>query len=93
MLLDTATDKIRLVTSAAGAISVVVEYADLVTGTPTPGSPAPISITTATTTDIVPVIAVGQRRVKHIVLFNDHATNPNTLTVIYTDGTTPAGVS
>jgi hypothetical protein len=88
MLLASTSDKIRLTTGSAGNIVVTAEWTDLNGTTITPGRTNTAAITTATTTDIVASPASStSRRIKHIAMYNAHATDPNTVTVIHTDGT------
>jgi len=80
-----ATEKLQLVTSAAGSIQNQIDYAvwDLTTGLPTVASPANqcAVITTAATTDVLAVAGANlSRRLKRWRIFNDHATVSNTVT-------------
>jgi hypothetical protein len=89
--LATTTTKLTLVTGSATDIEVTHSYVDLSTSTFLPtgvGGDTLTNITTATTTDIVPAPAASTvRNVKHISLFNRHASTSNLCTVNQTDGT------
>src|SRR4051812_4823089 len=89
LLLVSTTDKVQLVTSAAGSIDVHASYVDYsAPSTVTPGRKN-TAITTAVTTDIVSgVPASTQRNVKLITVRNKHASNSCDITLIHTDGTT-----
>lgn len=79
-----STDKIQLVTSAAGAIDTHASGTDWTTSTATPNVFAPVNlnITTATTTDVVPAPAAGKERtVKLFTARNKHASSSNTVTL------------
>jgi hypothetical protein len=82
------TDKIQLVTSAAGTVDVLASWVDNNAGT-IDGDSTASAITTATTTDIVAAPASSViRNTKTINVRNKHASNSNTVTVQWTDGTT-----
>jgi hypothetical protein len=89
LLLTATTDKIQLVTGSAGTINFHASWVDNNAGTITPGrsNSAP---TTATTTDVVAAPAAStQRNIKTLNIRNAHASNANTLTVLFNDnGTT-----
>lgn len=89
ILLTATTDKLQLVTGSAGTINFHASWVDNNAGTITPGrsNSAP---TTATTTDVVAAPASStQRNVKTMNIRNAHASNANTLTVLFNDnGTT-----
>lgn len=88
MILDSTSDEVRLITSAAASIEVHVGYVDWEAGPLfTPGSDNVI-ITTATTTDIVASPAASkQRQVRNILARNDHASQSCDVTVEHSDGT------
>lgn len=90
LLLVSTSDKIRLVTSGSSAIDVHASYMDRsATAAPAEGRKN-TAIASATTTDIVESPASGSvRNVKTITIRNKGVAN-NTVTVIHTDGTTPA---
>jgi hypothetical protein len=85
-LLQSAADKLQLITSAAGAIDVEPAWVDT-DDTVTSASnmvPAgtPLNVTTAATTDIVPTPAAAKvRNVKFLSVHNSHASSSNTVTV------------
>lgn len=92
LLLTSTSDKIRLTTSASCTIDVHASYSDYASGTITPGR-LNTAITTATTTDVVASPAASTvRNVKTLTIRNKHATDPVTVTVIHTDGTTAVEV-
>jgi hypothetical protein len=88
--LTSTSDLIRVVTSAAGAIDVHASWADYLSPqTVTPGRTNTASITTATTTTVVPSPAASTvRNVKHLSLFNEHVSVTNVVTVEHFDGST-----
>lgn len=78
--LATTTSKLQVITSAAGAIDVMASWVDLSGSTVTPGG-APVAITTAATTDVVPGPAASTvRNVKSVLIRNKGAAS-NTITV------------
>lgn len=83
--LSSATHKIQIVTGSAGSILVHASFADRAT-TPFSATPANVSITTATTTDIVTGNVSGVN-LKSMAIANDAGTS-NDITVLHTDGTT-----
>jgi len=89
--LTSTSDKIQVVTSAAGTVGVHASWAD-VTGTPaavSAGRTNTAAISTATTTDVVaPPAASTQRSLRGLVISNDHATVAQNIKVQHTDGTT-----
>lgn len=89
LLLTSTSDKLQVVTGAAGAaVEVHVSWVDNASGTITPGRLNTAAITTATTTDIVPAPSAGvQRNVKAIYITNTSATVSTQVTVQHTDGT------
>lgn len=87
LLLTSPSDRIRLVTDAAVPVDVHASYLDSVDDVVTPARQN-TAITTATTTEIVLGPASGTRSVKTIHVRNRHATDPVTVTVQHTDGTT-----
>lgn len=88
-LLQSASDKLQLVTSAAGDIDVHVSWVDTDATVTTSSNMVPgktnTTITTATTTDIVATPASGLvRNVKFLSVRNVHASVSNAVTVTYT---------
>ena len=86
ILFSATTDKLQLVTSAAGDIDVVAAYADRDQSTFAVGlvDRQLTTITTATTTDIVAAPSSGKtRNVKQLTARNVHATVANDVTVLY----------
>ena len=91
MLLLTGTShQLRIVTGSAGAdVRVRTEWLENNAGTITPDSQNTPSITTATTTVIVPSPTSGkQRNVGKVNVTNNHATQSTRVTVEHFDGTT-----
>lgn len=88
LILASTTDKLRLITSAAGQIDVHASWMDNASGgTIVPGRTNTPTILTATTTDIVPAPGSGTfRNIKTLHVHNRAAGN-NTVTVVHTDGT------
>lgn len=90
LLLTSTSDKVQLVTSAAGDIDVHATWVDNASGTITPGRTNTGAITTATTTDVVGSPGAStQRNVQSLIVNNVHASVTNTVTVRHTDGSTP----
>lgn len=92
ILLASTSDKIQVITTAAGKIDVYAAFMDYdSTASPTvSGGRRNFAITTATTTDVVPspAAATTLRNLKNLKISNNHATITNTVTVQHTDGTT-----
>lgn len=92
MILFTSTaHKLQLVTGSAGLVSSHTSSIDKNQSTGAISEPPPLnlSITTATTTDIVTAPASGvSRNLQTLCIRNGHATNSNLVTVQHTDGTT-----
>jgi hypothetical protein len=87
LLLATTSDLLRLVTSAAVTTDVHASWSDLNGTTVTPGR-TNTPITTATTTTVVAAPASSTyRTVKTLTVRNRHASSPQTVTVVHTDGT------
>ncbi len=86
--LTSATDLLQVVTGSIGAIGVHASMDD----SGEPGRNNPASITTAATTTVVtgPASARPWRRVRFLVVRNNHASTSNLVTVQLTDGTTVA---
>ncbi len=91
LILASTSDKLYVITSAAGDVEVHASWVDLSGTTVTPGRTNTPSITTAASTDIVaaPGSSTTVRNVKHIAVMNAHASVTNTVTVFHTDGTNP----
>jgi hypothetical protein len=98
ILLAATTDKLQLVTSAAGSIDVHASWLDMTAADPPviKGSTSGrknTAIVTATTADIVPSPGSGVlRNVKTMTIRNKHATIPCDVTVFYEGSTTDADV-
>ena len=92
LLLTGTSDKVQIVTSAAGDVDVAASWVD--SGTPVvPGRTLTGPITTIATTDVVASPAASvQRNVQTLLVRNAHASVSNTITVRLTDGTTTVDV-
>jgi hypothetical protein len=88
LLLTSVSDIVRVTTGSAAAVDAHASYMDNNAGTVTPGRTNSANISTATTTTVVgsPGSSV-QRNVKHLDLFNTHATVATTVLVEHYDGT------
>jgi hypothetical protein len=87
ILLTSTSDKIQVITTAAGQVDVHVSYVDLASSVVTAGR-LNTRITTAATTDVVASPAASTtRNVKNIKVGNNHASVSNTVTIQHTDGT------
>jgi hypothetical protein len=85
-LTNAATDKLQLITSAAGNVDVVVAFVDAASSTLVPsGSGTQVTnITTAATTDILATPAASTTRaVEFISIRNKHASIVNDVTVVH----------
>lgn len=89
LLLTSASDLVRVITSATADIEVHASWADNLSGAITPGRTNTASITTATTTTVVDSPAGStQRNVRHLNIRNNHGSTSCNVTVFHTDGTT-----
>jgi hypothetical protein len=89
MLIQASTsDKLQVITSAAGAVKVHASWIDYASGVQTPGRTNTASIATATTTDIVAAPAASTLRTTNLLsVRNTSASVTQTITVQHTDGT------
>lgn len=88
LLLTSTSDKLQVITGSAGDIEVHASWVDLNGTTVTPGRTNTPSIVTAATTDVVASPGAStQRNVKFLMIYNNHATVSNIVTVQHTDGT------
>jgi hypothetical protein len=88
LILASSSDKLQLAVASAGSIDVHASWMDNVAGAVGPGRTNTVTITTATTVDIVAPPASGaQRNVKTLHIRNRGTAN-NDVTVWHTDGTT-----
>jgi hypothetical protein len=84
--LTSTSDKIQVITSAAGQVDVHASYVDLASAVVTAGR-LNTRIATATTTDVVASPAASTtRNLKNLKIGNNHATVTNTVTIQHTDG-------
>src|SRR5262252_112465 len=88
LILATTSDKLRLLTTAAGSIDVHASWMDNVAGAVNPGRTNTPSITTATTTDIVASPGSGNFRNIKTLHVHNRGTVLNTVAVLHSDGTT-----
>lgn len=92
MLLNSTTDLVQVVTTAAGDIDVHAAWADFASGPTITVDRKNTTITTATTTTVVPSPAASTaRKVKTLNITNAHASVTNTITIQHVDAT--AGVT
>lgn len=88
LLLTSTSDKIQIITSAAGAVQCHATYVDNTSGTIGPKRTNTASITTAATTDIVASPAAStERNLQTLICRNSHASVSNDVTIRHTDGT------
>lgn len=93
LLLTSNSDKVQIVTSAAGDIDVHATYVDATASGTTPDRKNTGPITTATTTDVVASPAASTwRNVQSLIIQNNHASVTNNVTVRHTDGTTAVDI-
>src|SRR3954471_17433140 len=87
LLLASTSDKIQVITSAAGQVDVHASWVDL-SGTTITAGRTNTRIGTATTTDVVAAPASSTtRNVKQLKVGNNSASVTNTVTIQHTDGT------
>jgi hypothetical protein len=87
LLLASTSDKIQVITSAAGQVDVHASWVDL-SGTTITAGRTNTRIATATTTDVVAAPASSTtRNVKQLKVGNNSASVTNTVTIQHTDGT------
>jgi hypothetical protein len=87
ILLTSATDVLRIVTTSTATVDVYAAYVDLVTATVTPGSQK-TAVSTATTTTVVSAPGSGSRNIKSLFVRNRHASTSVNVTVEVFNGTT-----
>jgi hypothetical protein len=87
IILASTSDKVQVVTGAAGSIDVHASWLDNAAGVITPGR-TDTPITTAATTDVVAAPASGTyRSLNTLQVRNKHASSPCDIIVRHTDGT------
>jgi len=86
LILASTTDKLQLVTGAAGTINVHASWMDNVSGAIGPGRTNTPAITTATTTDIVGSPGAGVFRALKTLHIHNSGSSSNDITVRHTDG-------
>ena len=88
IILDGASDVLRLVTSSAATVDVVASFASYASGVITPGKQL-TAISSATTTTIVSAPGSStQRTVRFLTIRNTHASTASTVTLQLFNGTT-----
>ena len=92
MNLTSTSDLVQVITTDTPTIEVQASWADQTTTAFTPGR-TNTSIGSATTTTVVGSPAAStQRAVTSLKIRNDHASDPNTITIRHTDGSTPVDI-
>jgi hypothetical protein len=87
LLLASTSDKIQVITTAAGQVDIHASWIDL-SGTTVTAGRTNTRIGTATTTDVVAAPAASTtRNIKNIKIGNNSASVTNTVTLQHTDGT------
>jgi hypothetical protein len=94
LLLAGTTEKVQVITSAAGDVDCHASFMDVTAGSdPVPDTQYAVGIVTATTTDVVAApTGSAIRNVKQLLVRNVHASVTNTVTVRLTDGTNNADI-
>jgi hypothetical protein len=88
LLLTLTTDKVQLVSSAAGSLDVHASWVDNASGTITPGR-TNTNIATATTTDVVAAPGSSTvRNIKTLNVRNQSASVANTVTILFNQNAT-----
>lgn len=88
LLLTSTSDKVQVITDAAGTVKAHASWLDNLSGTITPGRTNTAAITTAATTDVVAAPAAStQRNVKKLSVRNTDAVVSQNVTIQHTDGT------
>jgi hypothetical protein len=86
--LTSTSDKLQVVTSAAGTVGIHASWVDLAGSTVSAGR-TNTNVSTATTTDAVPAPAASTvRNVRNLKVSNNHASISNIVTLQHTDGAT-----
>jgi hypothetical protein len=89
LILSSTTDALQVFTGNAGSIDVHASWMDNVSGAVQPGRTNTPTITTATTTTVVPSPAASIQRNLKTLHIRNRGTGPSDVGVIHTDGTTP----
>lgn len=94
LLLASTTEKVQVITSAAGDVDCHASFMDATAGSdPVPATQYAVGIVTATTTDVVAApTGSAIRNVKQLLVRNVHASVTNTVTIRLTDGTNNADI-
>ena len=91
LLLASTSDLLRVITSSTSALDVQANWADLASGSVTPGR-TNTAITTATTTTIVGSPAASTARTVKQMSLRNKGGSTNVITITHTDGTTTVEV-
>jgi len=87
LILSSTSDLVTVTATTAATLEVHASWMDNASGTITPGRTNTATISSTTETTIVAAAASGsQRNVKHLSVFNDHASTTATIDVQHTDG-------
>jgi hypothetical protein len=86
LLMTSASDLVKVTTESSGDIEVHASWLDNNSGTITAGRTNTAHITGTGATTVVASPSTGQRNVKHLNVFNNHASVSNLITVSHTDG-------
>ena len=82
ILLNSTSDLIQIITSAAGDVDVQASYVDLNGSTVTPGRTNVAAISTATTTTVVGSPGSGTtRNIKHLSIHNESTSVQQTIQI------------
>lgn len=88
MILTTESALVQAVTTATPNVDVNANWADVTATTFTAGNTNTKISSAATTTIVGSPAASTQRQIKSITVRNIHASDPNTVSILHTDGTT-----
>jgi len=88
LILASTTDVVNVVTGSAGLVDVHASWMDNAAGAVGPGRTNTPTITTATTTTVVPSPASGTQRNLKTLHVRNRGASANSINVIHTDGTT-----
>jgi|SRR5215472_1338848 len=88
LILASASDLLQIGVGSAGLIDVHASWMDNVAGAVGPGRTNTATITTASTTTVVPSPAAGSQRNVKTLHVRNRGTASNQITLTHTDGTT-----
>ncbi len=92
MLLASTSDLVRITTSSTADLDVHAKWSDTTSTDFTLGRTNTAIAAAATTTVVGSPAASTSRQVLSLLVRNDHATDPNTITIFHTDGVTTSNV-